>query len=133
MRFAPIRLAEFNGGVGGTEFERITRTLRRLKLQVDSNYSSDPLRYYTHRHADWRDADTSGPMFIALCKMNEFFAAKDVEVIRVETILEGEGTIYEGSGEVGLGAGGIRVYYRELGTGPQRTKTQRARRKRPKS
>ena len=65
MSFVPIRLAEFNAAVTGTELEQIERSLRKLKLQVDSNVVKDPVRYYTHRHPDWRDADTSGDRSVA--------------------------------------------------------------------
>lgn len=110
--YRPIRMVEFRGADSG-DHDQITRAMKREGVEVTKNFIDDPLRYYRHKYPELEEAGTTPGMFVALCKMNEFLATHaEPEIIRIESIMEGDVLIDDGLGSGDVAAVGLRVLFR---------------------
>jgi len=108
--YIPIRVLEFRLDISGEKLASIQEDLKQRGLPVRQNLRLDVLEYYRACEPDTYLPGTSEEMFVAACRMNEHFAGQAVDILRLESILEGEQAV------------GIRVFYRERSAPRARSK-----------
>lgn len=108
--FKPILCEEF--GAEWSTMGEFAYKLKEMGLEATKNLLDDPYLYYSHKYPELDTSQCRKEMFIAQCMMNEFFEGKEIDLLKIETIIEGDFDVDEGNGNGNLWVVGIRVYYR---------------------
>lgn len=106
--FQPIVCTEFTyENLDPKQVKLIQKELEQKGLEITNNNLNDSYLYYRTKTKN-QDIRCSNEMFVAQEMLNEYFGNKNIELIKLESMIRIDGD----DGSVYSGSYGIRVYYR---------------------